>query len=217
MLAIGVDFGGVGLTDAIKRGRAAAMPKIAKWIADKVRSNIGAQRDPWGRGWRPKSRNSDGGAGPALASMAARVREESTAETWNVIIDDPHASAHNFGRAKKSRHRGAGGAARRAARAVRMNASLLRTARRRGARGETIGFFEGETAGLAAAAAVAHGRTATSGEPTRAMLPLRVRNSGRQEPLVDFPIEWTREIDRILDAEIQREIDALRAPAQRAA
>lgn len=187
MIAVGVGLGGLeGLPEAIARGRAAAMPKIAKWVADQVRANIAAQRDPWGRGFRPRSPNSDGGQGDAITAMAGRVREESTAISWNVVIDDPHASTHQFGRARKGDRRTR---PRRGASRTRPDGSTWRASR------------------------------ASSGEPARAMLPLRVRNSGRQEPLVDFPIEWTRQIDRILDEEIQREIDALRpsASAPRAA
>lgn len=179
MIAVGVDLGGLeGLTEAIARGRAAAMPKIAKWVADQVRANIAAQRDPWGRGWRPKSTRSDGGQGPAILSLASRVREESSADSWNVVVDDEHASTHQFGRAKKGQRRG----------------------RRRG--GGTHTRADGR---------VFAASRASSSSPARAMLPLRVRNSGRQEPLVDFPVEWSRAIDAILDAEIQREIDALRS------
>lgn len=178
MIAVGVDFGGlVDLPGAIARGRAAAMPKMAKWVADQVRANIAAQRDPWGRGWRPKSRRSDGGSGPALTSFAGKVREESTATSWNVVIDDEHASTHQFGRARKGDRRSR---PRRGEARVRPDGTAWRASR------------------------------AQNGEPARAMLPLRVRSSGRQEPLVDFPLEWARELDRILDAEIQREIDALR-------
>lgn len=63
------------------------------------------------------------------------------------------------------------------------------------------------------APAPARGRSASRGnsrEPARAFLPLRVRNSGRSEPLLDWPDDWLRALDAILDREIQAEIDALR-------
>lgn len=223
MIAVGVDFGGlVDLPAAIARGRAAAMPKMAKWVADQVRANIAAQRDPWGRGWRPKSRNSDGGQGPALTSFASKVREESTDTSWNVVIDDEHASSHQFGRAKVKRGNTVRRDARRASTAARTadreaGREARRLARLDRAGGLRVGDAEGvaflrDRAVTARATAATLGRRLGShaGEPPRAMLPLRVRSSGRQEPLVDFPIEWARELDRILDAEIQREIDALR-------
>lgn len=178
MIAIGVDLGGLeGLPAAIARGRAAAMRLQAEWVAERVRENISAQRDPWGRGWRPRSPRSDGGSGPALLGLAAKVRPTWTDTTWDVVIDDPHASTHNFGRARKGDRR---------------------TRPRRG-QPRTRPDGSAWTASKA-----------SSGSPARAMLPLRVRNSGRSEPLVDLPPEWVRELDAIMDREVQRELDALR-------
>ena len=66
---------------------------------------------------------------------------------------------------------------------------------------------------IGAAPAPRAGRSASRGnsrEPARAFLPLRVRNNGRSEPLIDWPADWLAALEAILDAEIQREIDALR-------
>jgi hypothetical protein len=212
MIAVGVDITGIaGLTDAISRGRAAAMRLQAEWVAARIRENIAAQRDPWGRGWRPKSRNSDGGPGPALSGYGSRIRPVWTATSWDVLIDDEHASSHQFGRAKIKRGNRARSTARRALATARTADRLGRREARRGDT-EAAAFLAGRAAEERATAATAYGSTARSGEPPRAMLPLRVRNSGRQEPVVDFPEEWTRELDAIMDREVQREINALRAP-----
>lgn len=152
----------------------------AEWVAEQVRANIAAQRDPWGRGFRPKSRASDGGQGPAILSLAAKVRPVWTDTSWDVVIDDPHASTHQFGRARKGDRRG------------------------RPRRGQPRTRTDGTTW---------RASQASSGSPARAMLPLRVRNGGRSEPLVDFPPAWARQLDLIMDREVQREIDAMRPSA----
>lgn len=178
MLAIGVDASAVvGLTDAITRGRAAAMRLQGEWIKAAVVACIVEKRDPWGRGWRPKSPRSDGGSGPALQGYESRVRVEYSDTSWNVFIDGDHASTHQFGRARKGdrRTRPRRGASRTRADGTAWQASQAR-----------------------------------SGSPARPALPLRVRNSGRQEPLVDMPEAWTQALDAIMAREIQREIDALR-------
>lgn len=181
MLAVGVSLGGLeGLAEAIERGRAAGIRAQGAWLKSTIDANIAAQRDPWGRPWRQKSSRSDGGAGPALVGWQGKVRVDVTDTSWNIVVDDPHASTQQFGRARKGDRR------------TRPRRGQPRT-RPDGSRWTAS--------------------KALSGSPSRAILPTRVRNSGRSEPQVDFPPEWTREIDLIMDREVQRELDALRSTA----
>lgn len=182
MLAIGVDLGGLeGLGEAIERGRAAGIRAQGAWLLATIRSNIAAQRDPWGRPWRQKSDRSDGGTGPALVGFEVKVSVDYTPEGWNIVVNDEHASTHQFGRARKGDRR------------TRPRRGQPRTRAADGQRWQAS--------------------KANAGEPARAILPLRVRNSGRSEPQVDMPPEWATELDAIMDREIQREIDALRSTA----
>ena len=188
MVPVTVEIVGlIGLDQAIARGRTAAMPKMAEAVRRRAANCVATQTDPWGAAWRPRSQFSEG-TGPLLTALVPDFVLTITDTSFDLRVADEHATSHIFGRARKG----------------------TRSGRRAGFRGErmvalrsTLTESERQTRGVASAT------RANSAEPPRPMLPLRVRQSGRQEPLVDWPADWLAELNAILDAEIQREIDAL--------
>ncbi len=174
MQAVALTITGLDIPRAIVLGRAAAMPKMAEWVKQACIACIANQRTPWGDPWPVKE---DGTA--ALTALASKIRAVSTDTSWDVVIDDEHATALHFGRRRKG--------------------TALTRVRRGTPRTRTDG---------------SNTRTrATSRIPARSILPTRVVNNGRSPPKVDLPPEWARELDLILDREIQAAIDAMsRAP-----
>ena len=175
-----------GLDAAIARGRSAAMPKMAAALRARAERCVATQTDPWGVPWRPRSPETEG-TGPLLGTVPFVLTVTDTG--FDLRISDDHATSHQFGRARKGTRSGRSAGFRGAA------MTALR---------DTLTPDERRMRGVASAT------RANSAEPPRATLPLRVRQGGRQEPLVDWPPEWLAELNAILDAEIQREIDALR-------
>lgn len=175
-----------GLDRAIERGRAAAMPRCAAALQARAERCLATQTDPWGTAWKPRSRFTEG-TGPLLGVPPFVLTVTPTG--FDLRVDDPHATSHQFGRARKGTRSG---------RAAGFRGAAMTALR------DSLTDAERRMRGVASAT------RANSAEPPRAMLPLRVRQGGRQEPLVDWPPDWLAELNAILDAEIQREIDALR-------
>ena len=188
MLAVEVDTSSLsGLAEAIERGKQAAYPKLAEAVRARALNCIATQTDPWGNAWRARSPASSG-SGPLLASLTGDFRVTITADGFDLEITDPQTTSHQFGRARKG----------------------TRSGRRLGLRGADGAILRGiVTAAEAGMRGVGTSARANSASPPRPMLPLRVRQSGRAEAMVDWPPEWAAELDQILDAEIEREIAAL--------
>lgn len=96
MQAVALTITGLDIPRAIVAGRAAAMPKMAEWVKQACIACIANQRTPWGDPWPPTD---DGRA--ALSSLASKIRAVSTDTSWDVVIDDEHATALHFGRRRK--------------------------------------------------------------------------------------------------------------------
>lgn len=78
-----------------------AIHDVADELYDQAASRIAEHRNPWGRPWKPLSKNSKHAGEPPLRMTRANLRKAVTREWAKIAVTFPHAKAHL---------RGAGGA-----------------------------------------------------------------------------------------------------------